>query len=38
MKEMIEVKTSSNNYKMGKQTINSRMGEDNEPSKPILNH
>jgi len=35
VKEMIEVKTSSN-YKIGKATINQRMGEDSEPSKPIV--
>ncbi len=34
---MIEVKTS-NNYKMGKQTINARIGEDFEPEKPIVNY
>jgi len=33
---MIEVKTS-NNYKIGKTTINSRIGEDYEPDKPIMN-
>jgi len=32
---MIEVKTS-NNYKIGKSTINSRIGEDYEPDKPIM--
>ena len=32
---MIEVKTT-NNYKIGKQTINQRLGEDFEPEKPIL--
>ena len=36
MKEMIEVKTSNNNYKMGKTTINARMNEDSEPTKPIV--
>lgn len=36
LKDMIEVKTSSN-YKLGKQTINSRIGEDYEPDKPIMN-
>jgi len=35
MKDMIEVKTSTN-YKMGKSTINSRIGEDYEPDKPIM--
>jgi len=38
LKDMIEVKTSSNNYKIGKTTINSRIGEDYEPDKPILNY
>jgi hypothetical protein len=37
MKEMIEVKTS-NNYQIGKQTINSRIGEDFEPNKPMMNY
>ena len=37
IKDMIEVKTS-NNYKMGKQTINARIGEDFEPEKPIVNY
>ena len=37
MKDMIEVKTS-NNYQIGKQTINSRMGEDFEPNKPMVNY
>lgn len=32
---MIEVKTT-NNYKIGKQTINQRIGEDFEPDKPII--
>ena len=36
MKDMIEVKTT-NNYKIGKQTINSRIGEDYDPNKPIVN-
>jgi hypothetical protein len=36
MKDMIEVKTS-NNYNIGKQTINSRIGEDFEPNKPMMN-
>ena len=35
MKDMIEVKTS-NNYKIGKSTINARIGEDYEPDKPIM--
>ena len=35
MKDMIEVKTS-NNYKIGKSTINARIGEDYEADKPIL--
>ena len=35
MKDMIEVKTS-NNYQIGKQTINSRIGEDYEPDKPMM--
>lgn len=34
---MLEVKTS-NGYKLGKTTINSRIGEDFEPDKPIMNH
>lgn len=34
---MIEVKTSSN-YKIGRQTINARIGEDFEPDKPIVNY
>jgi hypothetical protein len=34
---MIEVKTS-NNYALGKQTINSRIGEDYEPDKPMMNY
>lgn len=38
LKDMIEVKTT-NNYKIGKQTINQRIGEDFEPDKPIItNH
>ena len=37
MKDMIEVKTS-NNYQIGKQTINSRIGEDFEPNKPMINY
>lgn len=37
MKDMIEVKTS-NNFKLGKQTINSRLGEDYDPNKPIVNY
>ena len=37
MKDMIEVKTS-NNYQLGKQTINSRIGEDFEPNKPMINY
>ena len=37
MKDMIEVKTS-NSYKIGKQTINSRIGEDFEPNKPMINY
>ena len=36
MKDMIEVKTTKNNYKLGKTTINSRIGEDFEPGKPIM--
>ena len=34
---MIEVKTT-NNYKLGKTTINQRIGEDFEPDKPIINY
>ena len=34
---MIEVKTS-NNYALGKQTINARIGEDFEPDKPMMNY
>lgn len=37
MKDMIEVKTT-NNYKIGKQTINSRIGEDYDPNKPMVNY
>lgn len=37
LKDMIEVKTT-NNYKIGKQTINQRIGEDFEPDKPIIAH
>ena len=34
---MIEVKTTTkNNYKLGKSTINQRIGEDFEPDKPII--
>ena len=33
--EMVEVKTS-NNYQLGRQTINNRIGEDFEPNKPII--
>ena len=36
MKDMIEVKTTANSYKLGKNTINSRVGEDFEPDKPIM--
>jgi len=34
---MIEVKTAPNNYKIGKNTINSRIGEDYDPEKPMVN-
>jgi hypothetical protein len=37
MKDMIEVKTT-NSYQIGKQTINSRIGEDFEPNKPMINY
>ena len=37
LKDMIEVKTT-NNYKIGKQPINQRIGEDFEPDKPIITH
>ena len=30
--------TSSNNYKLGKTTINQRIGEDFEPDKPIITY
>jgi hypothetical protein len=33
-----EVKTASNNYVKGKNTINSRIGEEFEPDKPIINY
>lgn len=36
MKDMIEVKTTKNLHKLGKQTINQRIGEDFEPDKPIV--
>lgn len=37
LKDMIEVKTTTkNNYKLGKSTINQRIGEDFEPDKPII--
>ena len=35
--EMIEVKTTPNNYKIGKNTINSRIGDDFDPEKPMIN-
>ena len=39
MKDLIEVKTTSNNnYKIGKTTINQMIGEDYEPDKPIMNY
>jgi len=38
MKDMIEVKTTANSYKLGKNTINSRVGEDFEPDKPIMSN
>tara|TARA_B110000977_G_C10591194_1_gene304434 strand:- start:132 stop:299 length:168 start_codon:yes stop_codon:yes gene_type:complete len=37
LKDMIEVKTT-NNYKLGKTTINQRIGEDFEPDKPIITY
>ncbi len=37
VKDMIEVKTSSS-YKIGRQTINARIGEDFEPDKPIVTY
>jgi hypothetical protein len=37
MKELMEVKTSDN-YKIGKQTINKRIGEDFFANKPIMNY
>ena len=38
MKDMIEVKTTANSYKLGKNTINSRVGEDFEPDKPMMSN
>jgi hypothetical protein len=38
LKDLIEVKTAGKNYKMGKSTINQRIGEDFEPDKPIINY
>jgi hypothetical protein len=39
MKDMIEVKTTTaNSYKLGKNTINSRVGEDFEPDKPMMSN
>ena len=36
--QLIEVKTASNNYIKGKNTITSRIGEEFEPDKPIINY
>lgn len=38
MGQLIEIKTAPNNYKQAKNTINSRIGEDFEPDKPIQNY
>jgi hypothetical protein len=35
---LIEVKTASNNYIKAKNTITSRIGEEFEPDKPIINY
>jgi hypothetical protein len=35
---LIEVKTASNTYMKGKNTITSRIGEEFEPDKPIINN
>lgn len=38
MGSLMEVKTASNNYIKGKNTINSRIGEEFEQEKPIINY
>ena len=35
---LIEVKTASNNYKKSKNTISTRLGEEYEADKPIMNY
>lgn len=35
---LIEVKTASNNYKKAKNTISTRIGEEFEADKPIVNY